>query len=378
MAGERPSIGIWRWTMAFTGVGSAMLGPFLPRLLVLWPIQDRQAGMLVASLFLGSFSGTMFMPRQLERSLRRGALTACVGCLGFAAAVHFRHGFAAALASLLLMGFGMGQLMSSINLLVGATPPGQRVRQLALLGAAWCAGAVLSPSVSTVLLRGISPSLRLGVLSFLYLLPLCGPGGLALPPQEITIERSGEKRGLLANGALLCTLMFLIYGGIEASISAWTPLFATRYADGPVAASQWILSLFWSGLIVGRMILGAFSRPGTESLVYGTAGASMLLLLWLTLSASFIRITIGTVLLGICVSPLFPLLLATTLEYKYSNRVMGLILGSCALGSALFPLLMGVLSSSFSLRAAMILPIGGLLTLVAVRWGLRPMMQIAL
>ena len=378
MAEERPSVGIWRWTMAFTGVGSTMLGPFLPRLLVLWPIQDRQAGMLVASLFLGSFSGTISMSQQLDRCLRRGALAACMGCLGFAAAAHFRNGFGAALVALLLMGFGMGQLMSSINLLVGGAPPAQRVRQLALLGAAWCAGAVLSPSISTVLLRGISPSLRLVLLAFLFLLPLSALRQTAWGGRETAFEHGGDSRGLLANGVFLCTLMFLIYGGIEASISAWTPLFATRYAAGPIAASQWILSLFWSGLILGRMALGASSGSGTKSLVYGTAGASVLLLLWLTLSGSFIRIAIGTVLLGGCVSPLFPLLLATTLEYKYSNRVMGIILASCALGSALFPLLMGFLSSSFSLRAGMMLPVAGLLTLLAVRWGLRPRMQIAL
>ena len=378
MAEERPSVGIWRWTMAFTGVGSTMLGPFLPRLLVLWPIQDRQAGMLVASLFLGSFSGTISMSRQLDRCLRRGALAASIGCLGFAAAAHFRNGFGAALLALLLMGFGMGQLMSSINLLVGAAPPAQRVRQLALLGAAWCAGAVLSPSVSTVLLRGISPSLRLVLLAFLFLLPLFALRQTAWGTRESAFEHSDDRHGLLADGVLLCTLMFLIYGGIEASISAWTPLFATRYAAGPIAASQWILSLFWSGLILGRMALGAFSGSGTESLVYGAAGASVLLLLWLTLSGSFVRIAIGTVLLGGCVSPLFPLLLATTLEYKYSNRVMGIVLASCALGSALFPLLMGFLSSSFSLRAGMMLPVAGLLTLVAVRWGLRPRMQVAL
>lgn len=52
--------------MAFTGVGSTMLGAFLPGLLVHWQIHDHQGGMLVASLFLGSFAGTLSISEHLD------------------------------------------------------------------------------------------------------------------------------------------------------------------------------------------------------------------------------------------------------------------------------------------------------------------------
>jgi fucose permease len=68
--------------------------------------------------------------------------------------------------------------------------------------------------------------------------------------------------------------------------------------------------------------------------------------------------------MGICISPLFPLLLSITLSYGYPTRVMGGILAACALGSAVFPVLLGVLSSMFSLRAGMLLPVLGLILLL--------------
>ena len=52
---------IWNLTFVLTGIGSTFLGSFLPRLTILWHLRDRQAGMLVAALFLGSFTGTMLL-----------------------------------------------------------------------------------------------------------------------------------------------------------------------------------------------------------------------------------------------------------------------------------------------------------------------------
>jgi MFS transporter, FHS family, glucose/mannose:H+ symporter len=360
---------VWRFTMAFTGIGSTMLGPFLPHLLVQWQLHDHQAGMLVASLFLGSFSGTLLLSEHIASSLRRGAWAAAVGCALFAWCTHLDHGFAGGLLALLPLGFGMGQLMSSINLLVGATPPALRARGLANLGAAWCAGAILSPILSTVMFSRISPAFRLGLLAPLFLLPLIAtPDGLHLQPVSDQDNKDGWS-SFHSHGVLVCTAAFLLYGGIEASINAWGPSFAARYSGGTLAASQWILSLFWLGLIAGRTLIATVVSPSLEIplLRVATIGSS-LCLLSLLFFTSMEQIWVGTAFLGVCIAPTFPLLLSTTLSYGYSNRVMGMILASCALGSALFPWLLGILSSLFSLRFGMALPLLCLLSLAALRW----------
>jgi FHS family glucose/mannose:H+ symporter-like MFS transporter len=359
---------LWRLVMAFTGVGSTLLGPFLPHLFDQWHLHDRQAGMLVGCLFLGSFTGTLTMSQYLQRCLRRGAWMATLGCLLFAWSTHRTDEFVLGMLALILMGFGLGHLMSSINLLVGASPVPVRARQLANLGAAWCVGAVVSPCLSTVLISGITPSMRLGLFAPFYLLPLFVVPAAPPAPQPHPLHTSGRFQRLPV-GALVCTLAFLVYGGIEASIGAWVPVFATRYGVGPLVATQWLLSLFWIGLIVGRVLMARFVSPPSEMLLLRVAmSASLICLLWLLISPSFEQIAIATAAMGICISPLFPLLLSTALSGGYSNRVMGVMLACCALGSALFPWLLGILSNAFTLRTGMMVPIAALIALVLFRW----------
>jgi FHS family glucose/mannose:H+ symporter-like MFS transporter len=357
---------IWTVTMTATGMGSTMLGPFLPHLLSYWNIHDRQGGMLVAALFLGSFSGTLALPDRLDRSLHRGAIAATLGCLSFAWTTHVSTGFCPALIALLVLGFGMGQLMSSINLLVGAAPDETRSNRLANLSAAWCIGAMLSPALSTVLVRSVSPSLRLAFFAPLFLLPLAAPrSNYSAPARLVPLM---QWSAWLASDALLGTLIFLVYGGIEASISAWMPAFAARQSTGHTAAAQWTLSLFWLGLIVGRTVVGALVAPQAEGLLLRFATlASVTCLFWLIFAPTVAQILACSAVMGICMAPLFPLLLSAVLSRRYSNRTVGLMLACCALGSAIFPYLLGLLSNFSSLRVGMIIPIAGLCFLIAFR-----------
>jgi MFS transporter, FHS family, glucose/mannose:H+ symporter len=370
MVAARANSHLWRWTMAFTGVGSTMLGPFLPHLLTYWSISDREGGMLVASLFLGSFSGTLAMSDHLEQCLRRGAWTATLGCAGFAGATGIARGFVPGMLALLVMGFGMGQLMSSLNLLVGGGPETTRARELAGLSAAWCAGAVLAPCLSTVLLQAVAPSLRLALFSPLFLVPLNGLGAGHWGAQNSRKEEARlDWRAGILKGALLCTIMFVVYGGIEASLSAWIPAFVVRYSAGRLAAAQWILSLFWLGLIAGRVAVAAFVTPQNERMLLRYAmGATAVCVGWLLAAGSLVQATVCSAAMGICIAPLFPLLLSSVLARQFSNRTMGIMLAGCALGSALLPFLLGILSNLFSLRVAMVLPIAGLLFLLMLQW----------
>ena len=133
---------IWLTTMACAGTGCTFLGPFLPALSVIWRLHDRQAGLLISSLFAGSLLGTLLIAGDLRKTLRIGSLATSIGLLFFALLLLRPDGYLAGVAALFILGFGLGQLMSSINLLVGTAPIYLRSRALANLGGAWCAGAL--------------------------------------------------------------------------------------------------------------------------------------------------------------------------------------------------------------------------------------------
>jgi fucose permease len=163
----------------------------------------------------------------------------------------------------------------------------------------------------------------------------------------------------------------MLYSGVEASIGSWMPLFAARYGVGPVAAAQWIISLFWLGLIAGRLGLAAFVTPARERLILrcSLACSAGCLTLVLAFPTSF-AVSLGSALMGVCLGPIFPLILAAAIEHRLQARSMGVVLGACGLGSAILPSFIGFISNLSTLRLALGVPVIALLVLLASQ--LRP------
>lgn len=347
------------------------MGPFLPWISATWRLHDRQAGLLLACLFSGSFSGTLLLGNNLGRTLRIGAFGSSIGLLLLATMASHAAGFAGGTVGLAIMGFGLGQLMSSINLIVGASPIWERSRHLAKIGIAWCVGAMLSPLLTTVLIPHLSPVVRLAIFAPVYLLPMVLSNGLEVPRFATEPVRSFEVQvvGGRWRPALSWIVVFLIYGGIEASIGGWISSFAVRYHMEDIGMAQWIMSLFWSGLIIGRLITAKFVTPSREIMIVRLAMfSSVCSLSCLVMAHSPAALSVGVAITGACLSPLFPLLLSMTIECGFSSRLMGGVLAASGLGAALLPSLLGIVSSASSLRTAMLIPLLGLISLAFLRW----------
>jgi hypothetical protein len=108
----RTGSSLWWITFSFTGAGTAFLGSYLPYIAGLWRLHDHQSGALVACFFIGSFTGTMLLSRRLRFNLSLGSWLGCLGFLAFAQSARFASGFRVAAPALVIIGFGLGQLMS--------------------------------------------------------------------------------------------------------------------------------------------------------------------------------------------------------------------------------------------------------------------------
>lgn len=344
------------------------MGSLLPFLSAYWHLHDEQSGLLLSCLFLGSFFGTMLLSRNLRRTLRLGAASATIGLILFAISAKSVSGFVVGALSLVVMGFGLGQLMSSINLLVGMTPVPFRSRALGNLGSAWCVGAVLSPLLTTMFIVNLSPTSRLALFAPFFLLPVVAVRGRALPCFEDIQESGGATSARAQSIVPLWIAIFLVYGGVEASISGWMSMFAVRYQVSSRDDAQWLVSAFWVGLIVGRLLIAAMAtRVGEKRLLSMSILASACSLGLLIITNSQRGLLVGVGLSGVCLGPIFPMLLASALEYRFTSRAMGFVLAACGLGAAAFPSLLGVVSAVSSLRVAMFLPIAALLLLLLMR-----------
>jgi fucose permease len=153
--------------------------------------------------------------------------------------------------------------------------------------------------------------------------------------------------------------MLLLYGGVEASMNGWLTTYILRYGDHTLSSSQLSTSLFWIALIAGRLAAaGALTWLGERTmlrLALATTGACIAAL---ARADGTVALTTCAILLGIAISPAFPVCFSIFMAYRPRAQQAGLALAMTGIGAALIPWLTGMLSThSGSLHTALIIPL---------------------
>jgi fucose permease len=368
----------WRsWWLTYAaffldGLGTVLLGPLLPRLESLWRLGDGGGGALLSAQFLGMSLGTIFVVRERRRAMDLGAACTWVGLssigllvfLGGHLAGHYLL-IVLACAGFLVHGFGLGQVITTLNLRAGAESE-MRQSRLSFGNAMWSAGAICGPLVMSLALAG--QALGGWLLGLAVLFPVIWLWSLKdhSPNPEALDSPTGAGTAVLVV-ALFGTLMFL-YGGAESCLSGWVTTFAHR-AGGGALVSPLSTSAFWFGVAGGRAIAAGLLKNWRERealllLVGGAAIASLGLLF----ADSMGLISVWAALAGMMLGPSFAVVVAGLLNQEASARQTGTVLAMCGLGASVMPLLLGLMSQrAGSLREALVLPglcLVGMLVLV--------------
>ncbi len=359
-----------RWTLSdlllgagfgLTGAGTVMLGVLLPALSQKWGMRDDAAGFLLFLQFLGSSLGALLVGSRRVRTLIAGygllALSVCA--LAFA-------GMNLSFALFFFFGLGLGMAMTSTSLLFSDRYPDDRAARLERLNFAWAAGASAGPVLFLPLLRlpGLEPLFFTFMGLFLSLFLWAAFREHEAPsPAPSAFDASREQRPVPLASLLPLLLMAVCSVGIEASLSGWLTTYSHRADSQGAGGAAFAPSLFWFGIVLSRL---AFStrllavvgrRRLLRAMLWGVA-ASLALLLAAHHPAP---IRLAAVLAGLCIGPLYPLLLSFIL--KRSSR--GWIFAVAGIGSALLPWITGVFSVHFgSLRYGLIAPGGAALLMV--------------
>ncbi len=352
-----------------TGLGTVLLGPILPTLLHDWRLTDQQGGLLLAAKFVGAFLGGVAVPRRLRLGVLAGTILAGIGFAAFALSTALLSGA----ACLFVSGFGLGQLIASTNIVVGRRYSTHTGAALALVNFFWSLGAVLCGLIAAAVLPRFH--LRQPLLLFAAMFLVIGTGGLLQPSHDAaaaTESLPAEVHPVPFRLLLRFGLLLFLYGGLETCITGWLTTYTLRFSDARLLGGQSAIVLLWSALTVGRVLSSAALRILRETTLQR---------LGLALSAVWIGALLTTrhgpllslysVLLGLSLAPFFPTTFALLIRRRPTARQAGLILAVSGLGAALFPWMMGFVSTqSGSLRVAMAVPLGlalALLTLSAVR-----------
>lgn len=336
------------------GVATVMLGPLLPALIARWHIQDAQAGTLFTASFTGQLIGAYVAVHRLRLSVISGAILTAAGCVALTVV-----NFNAAHIAFFCVGLGLGAGLTAGNVITGTFATSSRSRLLAVLNVAWSIGAILCP----ILVRACGPS---GIDTFFYLtasiLLVAALGAFAIPheapaPSPQTDE-PGPRISLSPILLVLFAIAMLLYVGVENALGGWLPSYAIRVNS--TAHASTIAFDFWTAELIGRLLMATPLNHLREETLYRLAATLLVLTQALLIFAHHLgpgHIIALTLLAGLTIAPLYPLILAFLFTRAGRHPRLGPLFAAASLGGATLPWFTGIVSTHFqNLRAGLAVP----------------------
>lgn len=338
------------------GLGTVMLGPIMPSLLHDWRLTDQQGGLLLAAKFVGSFLGGVSVPQRLRFGVLGGMTFACAGFGAFA----LSGGLMGGAACLFVGGFGLGQIIASTNIVVGRRYREHTGSALASVNFFWSLGAVACGLLAAAVLPRFS--LREPLLTFAGMFLVVGLGGFLNPSRGGAAAKGeapiADAERLPGRVLMHFAVLLFLYGGLETCMTGWLTTYTLRFSDVRLLGGQSAIVLLWSALTAGRAISSAALRVMREATLQRIGlGLSAVLIAALVTTRHGPLLSLYCVLLGLSLAPFFPTTFALLMKRRPTAREAGFILAVSGLGAALFPWMMGFVSTqSESLRTAMVVP----------------------
>jgi fucose permease len=360
------------------GIVISHIAAILPMFIARWGLNDSHAALFSLVQFSASFIGVLASSVLISAKGFKPAITLGITLLGLGFALLNAPSFVLALAASGLYGLGYGLATPGTNLWVGESYGARRASFLNVMNLAWGAGAISSSSLAMLAMRTSHVSFLLntvGVLGVVLALVL-----LRMPfgrPSQQQNSSSGEAKDKIAGPgvAILLGTLFFVYVGTEAG-TYWAPTHAQRATVW--VSNTWALAqtFFFAGLVGGRAAAAAILLHLKEvtvavgGLLLAATGESIFLA-----GHSPAALFGGAFLTGLGLASIFPILIAWLSKWygTRARKVGGVMFALAALGSALMPPLVGVVSRySQSLRIGLLVPLAGCGVMLAVIGVLRP------
>jgi fucose permease len=338
----------------------------LPALLKQWSLTDSQAGFFFFLGWMGTSIGALLVRPSRVRSLALGSILVAIGAFGMAYGSHWN-----CFAFMAVYGVGLGMTMTSVSLLQAGRNALRRGLELNRLNLAWAIGACICPSLAAHSLRIASVRVIFSAVGFFFTF-LC-LWVLIFERDPISARKRAASETVVAGvwplalwPLALVTVIFLPTG-IEASMGAWIAAYVQR-TQQTISTTVTAGTCFWIGLMLSRTLSSfILLMRRSERIVLCqsllTVVAGTLLLISTTASAGILP---GVFLVGFGLGPVYPLLLATALQYSERTPIFFV----AGLGSAFLPWLTGIVSSATSsLRLGLLVPVSASVLMLAL--GLR-------
>ncbi len=344
-------------SLGLMGTAFSFLGASLPVLRSFLDLDIESAGLLTVSFQIG-YAVNSFVGGLLSDLIRRERVI-IAGCFFLGAAsivIAFWDNFGISLFLVLLMGVGAGLILTGSNALLVGLYPDRKTSILNVHHVFFGVGSFVGPLIMSQLLkheglwkfgyRGMGVALIL--LIFLFL--TAGPTAQVRTSGPAITKYFGDliRRSAFRKLVLISTLAI----GTEFGLMFLSVTFLHEGKNLPVVSAGYVLSLYFVGLIVGRMVCGWFTvrHPAT----YVLFGLLCLLVISVTTAwlAGGVLSAAAIVACGLACSGMFPCLLglAGTLFHKEAGTALGIISTMNGVGGTVVCWIIGMVSQRVSVQ----------------------------
>jgi fucose permease len=355
----RLTIGISFFAFILIGINDGAVGVLLPGMQTTYHVgKDTLSLLFLAGTFgylTASFNNGLLLDKLGNRRfLLLGTLT--MG-LGFAL-LSSRPPFVLLLVGIVPIGFGGAMLDAGLNSYIASLP--ENTALLNYLHAFYGTGALLGPLVASSFLAAgwVWNSVYFVWIGIAIL--VCIGIGLAFPRRARASQKEEQEVGgnvlfpaLRQRMVWLAALFLLFYVGTEVSLGSWSFSLLTQERGGSILFSGWIVSGYWVGLTLGRLLLGKVGqRIGNRRLIGACLGGVVVgtLLVWVMPQLAVAAFALF--LTGFSLGPIFPTtiaLMSETLKSRILASAIGFLASLGSMGGALLPWIAGNLAQHFGL-----------------------------
>ena len=347
--------------MLIFGIVMTVLGTLLPSLIERFDVDMAAAGSSLTLLSLGILMGSLLFGPVVDRYGFKGLLTVCtlLVLLGVEA-LAFAPSFGALRAAVFLIGLGGGVINGGTNALVSDISEGERSAGLSLLGVFFGIGAFGVPLLLGLLVETFSYRVLTAAIGAPVFLALLYFARVRFPspkqPQGFPIAQGAA----LARDPVLLLLgaMLFLQSGIEITTGGWTSTFFIEELSVGAQRAAFALSLFWIGMTLARLALGALLKNTDPATVLRICiliafGGSIMMVAANTPWPAYI----GIFLTGVGLAAGFPISLgyAGDLYPRVSGTAFSILFVIALTGGSLVPYVTGVLGAAYGLRGSFVL-----------------------
>lgn len=343
------------------GLNDGALGVLLPGIGAYYGVDKGTVSLLFLAGTTGYMLSAFSSGLAVDKLGLRGALLFSIASFMLGASLlSLGLPFVVSLFGVLMVSFGIGIIDAGFNSYVAGLP--DNTAMLNYLHAFFGVGALVGPLVASGLLAlgfawnnvymvWASAAIVTGIGVWLVFRQEVGSRE---PSKDAHVERGNVIAGALKlRVAWLAALFLLFYVGGEVSLGNWSYSLLTEERHQAPLPAGWIVSGFWLGLTLGRLLLGKLSDRLSNRAVINISMAGVvtgLLLVWLPpFDATAIP---GLGLTGFSLGPIYPTLIAE-LSRIVSPRLLpsaiGFAASSSAIGAALLPWIAGNMAQQVGL-----------------------------